>query len=253
MLSVTILLSVSASRLHKFTLIDSPSTAHVCRGIVFDCDRQADLQVTDLPPSSRREVELRFQRLALNVSIIKIVGLLWLGCVILPTGQLKRAQKPNHLSRPVFLRMLLPLLLKNPLRIDSDLIIYSILDWKLSLGLRRTSKLTWLGMIFHLSATCVCVCVCVRARALVWRNRWFMAACYRQLNPEHVFSFTENFAISRPYSPCVSGDPMVPPWNYWWILGGGTWSYIKLADSSFYVSTACFSMFKMITIFSIQM
>ena len=78
MVSVTIILSVSASRVHKFTLINSPSTAHMCRGIVivFDCDRQTDLQVTDLPPSSRGEVELRFQRLALNVSIIKIVGLL---------------------------------------------------------------------------------------------------------------------------------------------------------------------------------
>jgi len=76
MLSVTIILSVSASRLHKFTLINSPSTADVCRGIVFDCDRQTDLQVTDLPPSSRGEVELRFQHLALKVSIIKITGLL---------------------------------------------------------------------------------------------------------------------------------------------------------------------------------
>jgi hypothetical protein len=51
MLSVTIILSVSASRLHKFTLINSPSTAHMCRGIVFDCDRQTDLLVTDIPPS----------------------------------------------------------------------------------------------------------------------------------------------------------------------------------------------------------
>jgi hypothetical protein len=86
-------------------------------------------------------------------------------------------------------------------------------------------------------------------------NSFLMVVCYDQLNPTHIFSFTENVAISRPFSPCVSGDPMAhvcPLWNYYWILRGGTWSCIKLRDNSFDVSTACFFMFNMITVFSIQ-
>jgi hypothetical protein len=38
-----------------------------------------------------------------------------------------------------------------------------------------------------------------------------MAACYGQLNLKHVFSSRVNFAISRPLSSGVRGEPMVPP------------------------------------------